>query len=131
PTPLGDSQSLLLLASRDKNAAAWAQLPALEGGNLFRGVKPDGKILAQTDELKPKPLLIMQEYGNGRVLAFAGDSTWHWWMNGFEAQHKRFWRQTVLWLAKKDQSDEASVWITLAPRRYRPGTPVEFKLGAN
>ena len=34
------------------------------------------------------------------MLAFAGDSTWHWWMEGFEAQHKRFWRQVVLWLAQ-------------------------------
>ena len=38
-------------------------------------------------------------------MAFAGDSTWHWWMHGFEAAHKRFWRQIVLWLARKDQAD--------------------------
>jgi hypothetical protein len=64
-------------------------------------------------------------------MAFAGDSTWHWWMRGFEAAHKRLWRQIVLWLAKKDQAQEGSVWVKLAERRLAPSERVEFTVGAN
>ena len=59
-------------------------------------------MLAESDQ--KQPLLISQMSGDGRVLAFAGDSTWHWWMRGFDAAHKRFWRQIILWLAKKDEA---------------------------
>jgi hypothetical protein len=63
-------------------------------------------------------------------LAFAGDSTWHWYMHGFETAHKRFWRQVVLWLARKDESQEGSVWVKLAQRRLAPNQRVEFTVGA-
>jgi len=58
-----------------------------------------------------QPLLVAHNFGDGRVMAFAGDSTWRWWMQGYESAHKRFWRQIVLWLAKKDQAQEGNVWI--------------------
>jgi hypothetical protein len=63
-------------------------------------------------------------------MAFAGDSTWHWWMRGFESAHKRFWRQIILWLAKKDQAQEGAVWVKLAERRLAPSQRVEFTVGA-
>ena len=68
--------------------------------------------------------------GDGRVLAFAGDSTWHWQMGGFGEAHRRFWRQCVLWLAKKDEQTEGRVWIRLAGRRVVRGGRVEFNVGA-
>ncbi len=77
-----------------------------------------------------RPLLVAHNYGAGRVMAFGGDSTWHWWMRGFEAAHKRFWRQIVLWLARKDQAMEGSVWVGLEKRRFAPGERVEFIVGA-
>jgi hypothetical protein len=129
PTAIGDTQSLMLLANRDQNAAAWAKLPALEGANRFQGLKPGAQVLAESDSRKP--LLVAKDYGLGRVIAFAADSTWHWWMTGHEKTHQRFWRQMVLWLARKDQSAEGNVWIALDERRYSPGARVEFKLGAN
>ena len=48
-----------------------------------------------------------------------------------ESAFKRFWRQIVLWLAKKDQAQEGSVWIRLAERRLAPSQRVEFSVGAN
>jgi hypothetical protein len=63
-------------------------------------------------------------------LAFAGDSTWRWPMLGFGDAHRRFWRQCVLWLAKKDEQTEGRVWIRLAGRRVMRGTRVEFAMGA-
>jgi hypothetical protein len=63
-------------------------------------------------------------------MAFAGDSTWRWWMRGYEPVFKRFWRQIVLWLARKDQAQEGNVWIRLAQRRFAPSQRVEFTVGA-
>jgi hypothetical protein len=83
--------------------------------------------LAETPD--GKPLLVVHEAG-GRVMAFAGDTTWHWWMEGFEAQHKRFWRQAILWLARKDELSDGNVWIKLAKRRFGPRERVEFTAGA-
>jgi hypothetical protein len=63
-------------------------------------------------------------------MAFAGDSTWRWWMRGFETADKRFWRQIVLWLARRDQLTEGSVWIKIPQRRLAPGQRAEFTVGA-
>jgi len=63
-------------------------------------------------------------------LAFAGDSTWRWQMSGFGEAHRRFWRQCVLWLAKKDEQTDGRVWIRLAGRRVTRGTRVDFAMGA-
>lgn len=127
PTAKGLSQYLMMLAAGD-NVAAWRQLPPLVGANRFSGLKPTANILAESQD--KQPLLVASDYGNGRVLAFAGDSTWRWWMLGLEAEHKRFWRQVILWLARKDETSEGAVWIKLGQRRYSPGSRVDFTVGA-
>ncbi|HTQ38847.1 MAG TPA: glutamine amidotransferase [Pirellulales bacterium] len=116
------------LAAPDQNLAAWQKLPPLEGANKFEALKPAARPLAVTSD--GQPLLVAAEPGNGRVLAFAGDSTWRWFMQGFEKEHKRFWRQVVLWLAKKDDTDEQKVWIKLEQRHFPPGARIEFSAGA-
>jgi hypothetical protein len=52
-------------------------------------------------------------------------------MGGFGDAHRRFWRQIVLWLAKKDQQTAGRVWIRLAGRRVMRGSRVDFSLGAD
>ncbi|HEX7450581.1 MAG TPA: glutamine amidotransferase [Pirellulales bacterium] len=128
PTREAAGQYLTLLAPPVQNAAAWAQLPPLAGANKFAGLKPTAHVLAESQN--GQPLLVAGEYGVGRVLAFAGDTTWRWWMRGHEAEHRRFWRQVILWLARKDESTEGRVWIKLEQRRYGPGARVEFTAGA-
>jgi uncharacterized membrane protein len=120
--------SIMRLGSRDQNRAIWQRLPGLQGANLFRGLKAAAKPLAVTPD--GKPLLAAVEPGSGRVLAFAGDSTWLWAMAGFEKEHKQFWRQVILWLAKKEDTEKSGVWIKLAQRQYTPGRPIEFSVGA-
>lgn len=128
PTQLGQMHfSLRLGNTAAQSAAKWAQLPPLDGANRLRA-KQTARVLAATED--NHPLLVAQDFGEGRVLAFAGDSTWRWWMRGFQAEHKRFWRQIILWLAKKDQSTEGNVWIKLAQRRFAPGQRVEASFGA-
>jgi hypothetical protein len=132
PTMLGQMHfALRLAAGPTGNAEAWEKLPPLTGANKFRpdALAPNAVVLADAGG-EDKPILVSQNYGDGRVLAFAGDSTWRWWMRGAEDAHKRFWRQIVLWLAKKDQSLEGSVWIKLDQRRFSPSQRVEFSAGA-
>ncbi len=130
PTPLGLSHfSLLLSADRRANQAAWSKLPPLEGANrLQRRLLAPGAIeLAAAGDA---PLLVAHTYSAGRVMAFAADSTWRWWMQGFDNEHKRFWRQLILWLARKDESIEGRVWVRLERRQFAPAERVDFTVGA-
>ena len=122
--------SIMMLATKNQNRDAWLKLPPLDGANRFfqQNLKPTAKVIGESEG--GEPLLVADEFGTGRVLAFAGDSTWHWWMQGFQAEHKRFWRQVVLWLARKDESTDGNVWVRLDQRRFTPGRRVELTAGA-
>ena len=129
PTKLGLMHFALRLAGKPgENEALWSKLPPLEGANKFHDLAQGATVLA--DAGPDKPLLVAHSFGAGRVMAFAGDSTWRWWMGGFEPAHKRFWRQIVLWLARKDQTQEGTVWIRMAQRCFAPSQRVEFSVGA-
>jgi len=128
PTPLGLTHPAMRLSNlRQENARLWAELPKLDGANKFHDLSAGAVVLAEADA--QRPLLVAHQFGDGRVLAFAGDSTWRWCMHGFEALHKRFWRQIVLWLARKEQMEEGGVWIRLAGRRFAPSERVTFSVG--
>ncbi len=132
PTQLGARHfALTLSGSRAGNTAAWAKLPPLDGANRFAytRLKPAALVLAEVAG-RNAPLLVAHNFGDGRVMAFAGDSTWHWPMRGFDSAHKRFWRQIVLWLARKDQSMDGRVWVKLEKRRFAPGEQIELTAGA-
>lgn len=131
PTQIGALRFPMMLAGdQQASRAVWAQLPPLGGANRFRldAIKPLAEVLAEADS--NQPLLVAHTYGDGRVMAFAGDTTCHWWMRGYEHAHKRFWRQVVLWLARKDESLEGTVWVKLDQRRFSPGQRVQFSVGA-
>lgn len=117
----------------NRGGSIWNQLPPLDGANRIeqKELKPNAQLLAEADDPQKHPLLIAGQSGEGRVLAFAGDSTWRWQMSGFSEAHRRFWRQVVLWLAKKDEHTEGKVWIKLAGRRAMRGSRVEFSVGAD
>ena len=120
--------SILRLGKDEQDTRAiWESLPPLEGGTRIGRLVPAAKPLATTAD--GQPLLVAREYGAGRVLAFAGDSTWRWVMQGAAEQHRRFWRQLVLWLARQDEAEQDALWVRLAQRRISPGTPLEFDAG--
>lgn len=106
----------------------WNSLPPLVGANSFLGVKESAEILLEGDN--GQPILVAGNYGAGRVLAFAGDSSWRWWSYGFEEEYKRFWRQVILWLAFRDGRSNENVWIDLPQRRYQPQSQLVFTTGA-
>ncbi len=85
-------------------------------------------MLAETAD--GQPLLVAGEYGLGRVLAFAGNSTFRWWQLGRQSEYRRFWRQVVLWLAKREEAQRNDVWIQLSQRRLPVGSRLSFTAGA-
>ena len=128
PDPKFGGISILRLGDAGADPrAAWEKLPPLAGANRLGRLTDTAKPLAVTAD--GQPLLVAREYGAGRVLAFAADSTWRWAMQGAAEEHRRFWRQLVLWLARKDDAEADSLWLRLAQRRIAPGSPLEFDAG--
>ncbi|HEY7428062.1 MAG TPA: glutamine amidotransferase [Gemmataceae bacterium] len=104
---------------------AWEDLPELEGITRLRKSDKGLQETVLAESNKGEPILIAQNYGSGRVLAFAGDTTHRWVVNPQKQQmHGRFWRQMVLWLAKQENA-EGSVWLKPDTRRL----PVRGELG--
>jgi hypothetical protein len=75
------------------------------------------------------PLLVQGSYVKGRVLAFGTDETHRWYRYGRPDVHKKFWRQSILWLAQRDKKQANSVFIDLAQRRFDSGRRVSFQTG--
>ncbi|MCA9166135.1 MAG: hypothetical protein KDB23_00635, partial [Planctomycetales bacterium] len=99
------------LADRADNEAAWSKLKPLLGANKIVPLTPQAIRLAESQN--GDPLLVARQYGTGRVLVFAGDSTYLWWLGGQQAAHRRFWRQAILWLASRDELLRRDVWVNL------------------
>jgi hypothetical protein len=107
----------------------WNDLPVLLGANRFQGVKSFGKVLLETG--KKEPLLVSGQYGLGRVLAFAGDSTWRWARMGHAVELRRFWRNSVLWMARREDLQQQDIWLRMDQRRITPGVDLSFELGVD
>ncbi len=133
PTELGGQQHpILQLKDESQTQFDWSSLPPLDGANRLERsqVKPNAQVIAETTGTRRWPLMVAGAWGNGRTLALAVDSTWRWQMEGFGDLQRRFWRQLVLWLARKDAAEDRAVWVRLDGRRYQRGSRVEFSLGA-
>ena len=127
--PTADGSRHPLLKAWAENAtseAIWAKLPPLEGINRFAGLKPAAQVLLEST--KGHPVLVYQPVGAGRVVAFAGDSTWRWAMGGFRPFFERFWRQLVLFVAKREALPEGQLWIQLAQRVWEARKPITFEV---
>ncbi len=133
PVQLGNNiHPILRLAGDPPTVGDWADLPPLDGANRLERsrVKPSAQVIAETVGGGRHPLLVVGAWAKGRTLAFAGDSTWRWPMEGFADSHQRFWRQLVMWLASKDDTDGQSVFVRLDGRRFQRGSRVNFSMGA-
>ena len=93
-----------------ENAKVWAQLPMVEGGSAIYGPKAGATVLAYHPYLKnqfgPRVLMAAGQYGRGRVLASALDTTYRWRVtrNTETDYFRRFWSLTIRWLAGSPQS---------------------------
>ena len=128
PTTDGLNHFVMRIDTPAKNLARWHELPPLNGATRLGTPKDLAQILARNTE--GKPLLVAQDYGRGRAMAFAGDTTFLWALAGHDDVMQRFWRQLILWLAHKEMQGDSSIWLKLNDRRFRPGQPVDLTFGA-
>ncbi len=94
------------LAPEPDNTRIWRQLKPLQGMNRFGQLRRDPGVLVLLESPQREPALVTGEFGTGRVLAFAGDSTWRWHLAGQTKVHQQFWRQALLWLVRRDTLNE-------------------------
>ncbi len=128
PTRQGLRSFLALSADPQQNQQLWESLPPLvDGANRFRGIK-SGVVLLESQ--RGEPILVAGNFGTGRVLAFAADTTWRWVLAGFGRQHARLWRQMLLWLARREELDARGVWVQVEPRRLGVGQQATVTAGA-
>jgi len=89
----------------------WEKMPELIGMTPVRGLKTGAQLLLAREK-DNKPLLAVQNYGEGRVASFTSGGSWYWRMSvpASDEFHERFWKQLVRWLvvgAKQQISVEA------------------------
>jgi uncharacterized membrane protein len=110
--------------------AVWAALPPLSGLNLTR-LKPGATVLLEHPTLKedgrPAPLLSLWDYGRGRALALATDSTWTWAFTAHREgtaarDYDRLWTQALRWLVRDPEL--TNVQVAADPSSVEPGRAV-------
>lgn len=115
------------LLPEPENTRLWQSLKPMEGMNRFRGVSnaPGTQILLSGPQ--QEPVLVAGQFGKGRVLAFAADSTWQWYMAGEESgqkkAHQTFWRQAILWLVNREKLQEGFRLLIDSRRQDIDATP--------
>jgi uncharacterized membrane protein len=111
--------------------------PGLEGLTLVRKEKPGASVLLTARGVKggrESICMAAHRYGEGRVVAFTGDTSWVWYrsadLGGPDGLYRRFWGQTLRWLLEKDpeveQAGEPLVVFTDRPT-YRIGESVRIR----
>jgi hypothetical protein len=101
------------------------------GASRLKPSNPRVQIWATTPD--GAPLLMASDVGRARVAAFGGDTTYLWCTLGEKPHpdlHQKFWRQLILWLARKEADSDLPVWVKVDPRNYAPGSSVSMTFGA-
>ncbi len=117
------------LTTKGDNAEVWRRLKPLLGANRWLGPKVSPGISVLLESSASEPLLVVGQFGAGRTAAFAGDSTWQWWLQGQSDVHRRFWRQLLLWLLARDAPAADTVWAQLSSRRFNRSEPATLVAG--
>jgi uncharacterized membrane protein len=130
PTERGLAHYLLRLDDRAaENKKVWDNLWTLNGYTRLGPTKKGATVLAAVGDAQTgAPLLVGQQYGEGRTLAFGGDTTNKWKQDPEGVHHHaRFWKQIVLWLAKQEEA-EGHVLVKPDTRRLAWGSKFGFSM---
>ena len=129
PTDRGQREYVMQLGPADKNRSLWQELAPMTGAT---------KLKAKNDLIEPwakspegVPLLFATTVQRSRVAAFAGDTSFLWCTVSNKAEaHQRFWRQMIVWLARKEADTDQQVWVKVQPRNHAPGGVATLTFGA-
>lgn len=121
------SQHVIVNLGGEDPLQSWADLPPMPGANKFVGprVAPGVQVLLESE--KNDPLMVIGEYGSGRVASLAIDETYRWYRAGKADSHRRFWRQLMLWLMSREESSGDSIVAELDARRFESDANPEFR----
>lgn len=111
--------------------ARWKQMPPLSGAATGVQPKLGAEVLARDAE--GLPLLAVQRSGAGRAACVLTDTTFRWFFTEADSQdqHKRFWRQLVLWSGGIEEGREEKFWVTLSKDRVGVGESVSIQAHLN
>jgi len=79
------------------NRKLWPALAPLQWFVPDVTPKPGAEVLLTADDPPHSPILVVQQYGAGRVLWLGTDETWRWRDRLGERVHQTFWLQAVRW----------------------------------
>ncbi len=113
-----------LAAGEGESLERWRAMPALGGYVEFKNLKPGATVLARAGG--GAPVLVVQRAGAGRVVCLMTDTTFHWFFTEADTQdeHRRFWRQMVMWAGGWEARRRERLWITLSGSRPGVGEPL-------
>ena len=121
-----DNYVVRLGSSAAESTTIWGKLAPITGYNRLGQPNKLAFILARAGR---DPVMIgMDDVGKGRSLEFGGE-TWPWARTEREA-HARFWRQVILWLARRENKGEDQVKIKLDARRVAVGQKLDLSASA-
>jgi uncharacterized membrane protein len=109
----GARHPLLRLGAGVDPVQAWSAAPVLAAISDAGQPRPGAQVLAMGSSGGAlRPLLAVQQYGEGRTMAFTGEATFRWKMQRAldDRLFDTFWRQVARWL-----SASATDPVTIAP----------------
>jgi uncharacterized membrane protein len=142
-----------LLEDIEQNKKLWSEIPKSWGSNSVLKSKPGAITLGvhptrKTEQGIAMPVLIVQQIGEGRVMAMTSGSTWRWSFEnigkgGSDQYYLQFWRQAVRWLTKApelrlvklktnkkdyDRGEDVNIEVTVLNESYQPLNEAELRL---
>jgi uncharacterized membrane protein len=89
-------------ANEEEEAQRLASMPTFKSLNRIDAIKPGASVLAEVeDNGGPRPALVVQPFGRGRVGALLLGDLWRWELrreDHAQSDLEKSWRQTVRWL---------------------------------
>ncbi len=121
-----DSYVLRLGTTPEDSKRVWNLLAPITGYNRLGRPKAGANVLATSG--RDPVMIAMDDVGRGRSLEFGGE-TWPWARTERDA-HARFWRQVILWLARRENKGEDQIKIKLEARRVAVGQKLDLAASA-
>lgn len=129
PVTLTDEGRVHPVFATKPGETPWDQIPPVltlfPGGTATRGAQVLATAAAPTG---PQPLIGVQRFGQGKVVAILTDSLWRWSLEPGEGRpYERFWAQLLQWLTpEQEKTSPFDLDLFASSDRVFPGEVVEL-----
>ena len=131
PTDAGLLHPMLRLGpTPEATRERWRAMPALSGSVRIGPVRPGAEVLAVSPPGPgggaERPLVVVQRYGAGRAMIFAGRASWRWRMQRAtdDRAYETWWGQVARWLVGRARER----MTVMARGSGAPGDPVQIEV---